>query len=137
MKIVLDTNVLVAAFIARGTCHEVLEHCMVHHEVVVSTQILDELQEVLMRKFDYSQAETHAVVDLLQTRVFCVTPAPMPLQVCRDPDDDVILATALCGRCTVIVTGDTDLTDLGRYEGITILTPRDFWAFEQEFGGTS
>ncbi len=36
MKIVLDTNVLIAAFISHGTCNELLEHCALNHEVILS-----------------------------------------------------------------------------------------------------
>ena len=46
--------------------------------------------------------------------------------VCRDPDDDVVLAAAVEGRAAVIVTGDDDLLALGAYEGIPIITPKAF-----------
>lgn len=132
MRLVLDTNVLIAAFIARGNCSELLEHCIVHHVVVLSKQILDELRVVLVRKFDYTQAEAHAVVRLLRTKACMVTPVPLPSKVCRDPDDDTILATAVTGKCVAIVTGDKDLTDLKQYSAITIVTPSGFWKFESE-----
>jgi len=48
MKVILDTNVLVAAFIAHGACHELLEHCAIRHDVVLSRFILDEFKGVLM-----------------------------------------------------------------------------------------
>jgi predicted nucleic acid-binding protein len=44
--------------------------------------------------------------------------------VCRDPDDDAVLAAAIEGRATVIATGDADLLALGAYEAIQIVTPR-------------
>jgi putative PIN family toxin of toxin-antitoxin system len=130
MRIVLDTNVLVAAFIAHGNCNELLEYCIVNHEVVVSKFILDELVDVLTRKFDFTRAEARIVIRLLRTRTHLVDPAPLPIPVCRDPDDDTILATARTAECDAIVTGDKDLTDLQRYEGVSILTPSEFWQFE-------
>jgi predicted nucleic acid-binding protein len=51
--------------------------------------------------------------------------------VCRDPDDDVVLATALVGKAQVIVTGDKDLIILKSYQEIPIIRPTDFWQFEQ------
>jgi predicted nucleic acid-binding protein len=51
-------------------------------------------------------------------------------QVCRDADDDVVLGTAIAGRCDAIVTGDKDLLDLGGYRDIPIVSPRAFWSFE-------
>ena len=53
MKLVLDTNVLVAAFISEGVCHELLEHCFLKHEVVLSNRILKELDETLQKKFKF------------------------------------------------------------------------------------
>lgn len=132
MRLVIDTNVLIAAFIAHGNCNELLEHCVVNHEIFLSEGILDELRQVLTRKFKYSKAESLAVVQLLRTRVTLVPPAPLSAPVCRDPDDDEVLATAKTARCSAIITGDKDLTVLGRYESIKIITPADFWKFEGE-----
>lgn len=132
MKLVLDTNVLIAAFIARGTCSELLEHCVCHHEVVLSAAILDEMFDVLTRKFKFLPEEARRTVRLLKSRVRIVDPQPLAIPICRDPDDDQILATALSGKCHVIISGDKDLTDLGRVEGIDIVTPSGFWKFEAE-----
>jgi predicted nucleic acid-binding protein len=44
--------------------------------------------------------------------------------VCRDPDDDWVLATAIAGDAEVIVTGDDDLLTLHRQQGAAILAPR-------------
>jgi putative PIN family toxin of toxin-antitoxin system len=46
--------------------------------------------------------------------------------VCRDPADDVVLAAAVEGRADKIVTGDDDLLVLGDFQGIAMVTPRDF-----------
>ena len=58
MKLVLDTNVLIAAFISRGVCNELLEHCVVNHDVVLSQFIFGELKEKLEGKFKFSARET-------------------------------------------------------------------------------
>ncbi len=50
MKVVLDTNVLIAAFIARGACSVLFEHCVEHHELVASEFILDEVRQHLQDK---------------------------------------------------------------------------------------
>ena len=49
---------------------------------------------------------------------------PLPQPVCRDPDDDAVLALALQAQADVIVSGDQDLLVLGSFEGISILTAR-------------
>ena len=53
MRIVIDTNVLIASLISRGLCHELLERLVVNHTLVTSRFILDELSEKLVTKFKY------------------------------------------------------------------------------------
>lgn len=55
-----------------------------------------------------------------------VDPPPLTVQVCRDSDDDLVLATAVAGGCACIVTGDKDLLVLGSYDTIQINSPGDF-----------
>lgn len=132
MRLVLDTNVLIAAFIAHGACSELFEHCMVSHEVVLSKAILDELHDVLIRKFKYTKGEAQEAIRLIRTRATIISSVPLDAPVCRDSDDDEILATAKTAGCLAIVTGDKDLTILGHYGQIKILAPSDFWKFEEE-----
>ena len=60
-----------------------------------------------------------------------MSPVALAKRVCRDADDDWILATAIAGKADVIVTGDKDLLVLRTYEGISIVTPRGFLALMQ------
>lgn len=131
MKLVLDTNVLIAAFITHGTCNELLEHCALNHEIILSAFILDELRDKLVRKFDFSSREAEQVIRLLKSRATLVTPQEMEEPTCRDPDDDTILGTAIAGNCECLVTGDKDLLDLPCVQGIRIIHPSAFWATEE------
>jgi predicted nucleic acid-binding protein len=45
---------------------------------------------------------------------------------CRDPDDLPVLGTAVAGGASVLVTGDEDLLTLHEFQGIVILSPREF-----------
>jgi putative PIN family toxin of toxin-antitoxin system len=53
---------------------------------------------------------------------------PVPPTILRDPDDDHVLACALCARADVVVSGDADLLALRSFEGIPIMTARDLLA---------
>ena len=132
MKIVLDTNVLLAAFMAHGTCNELLEHCVRQHEIVLSKAILDEFRDALAKKFDFTPTDALKAVSLLMSHVTLVEPMRLPREVCRDPDDDAVWATALAGGCQCLVTGDKDLLELVHFEDIRIVAPSAFWKFETE-----
>ena len=106
MRLVLDTNVLIAAFISEGVCHELLEHCFLKHEVVLSNRILKELDETLQEKFKFSNQESDQTLELIRSRAILVEPKPLPKEVCRDSDDDWVLATGTAGGCQAIVSGD-------------------------------
>lgn len=132
MRIVLDTNVLIAAFVARGVCHELLEHCEREHTLVSSAFILDEFEQKLTGKFKVPPEAARAARALNEAHMELATPEPLPEPVCRDPDDDWVLATARSGACQCIITGDKDLLALATSEQITILSPADFWRYEAE-----
>jgi uncharacterized protein len=131
MKVTLDTNVLVAAFISRGHCADLLEYCTHHHEIVSSRHILEELSGVLRRKFDFTAAETHMAVDTLKERILMVQPRHPQKPIRVDPDDVLVLETAHAGHCDCLVTGDAELLALRKYHGIPIIRPADFWRFEK------
>ncbi len=43
--------------------------------------------------------------------------------MCRDPDDDAVLALALAAKVDFIISGDEDLLAIGVFQGIPILSP--------------
>jgi putative PIN family toxin of toxin-antitoxin system len=133
VRLLLDTNVLIAAFVARGACSELFEHCVRSHALITSPALLAELDTTLRRKFGATVRDAHAVMALLKRRVDLIEPRPLDRPVCRDPDDDKVLAVALSGRCDCIVTGDKDLLVLESFEGIPIVTPMVFWKVEAAF----
>ena len=128
MRLLLDTNVLVAAFIARGACAELAEAALAGHQVVSSEALLREFQTTLTGKFKIAPERAAEAAALLRSRVQLVEPdLPQP-PLCRDPDDDLVLGAAAAGTCRCLVTGDKDLLVLGEYRGVAIIPPRLFWA---------
>jgi len=55
-----------------------------------------------------------------------IEPTALPQPVCRDKDDDWVLATALAGGAEILVSGDKDLLVLKEFQGVKILSPRQF-----------
>jgi putative PIN family toxin of toxin-antitoxin system len=125
VTVVSDTNVLVASLVAKGLCHEVVVRALGSSRVVTSPALLDELERTLRAKFRLGPAST-AFLEQLRLRVQFVVPTPLATPVSRDADDDVVLATAVAANATVIVTGDQHLLTIRRYNGVDIISPRDF-----------
>ncbi len=130
MKAVFDTNVLLSAFIAEGLCAKLLLRARRREtELFICPFIHDELVEKLTEKFHVEPTELRDVLALLAEASRTVTPSPDALpreQVCRDRDDDHVLACAKAAGATYLVTGDRDLLDLESWEGIRIVSPRSF-----------
>jgi putative PIN family toxin of toxin-antitoxin system len=129
MRVVLDTNVLIASFIARGVCTEVFERVVVEHDLFLSQHILDEFEVVMTDKLGFDQHRVERAVALLQRKGQVVEPTPLAAPVCRDPNDDPVLALALSADADCLVTGDDDLLTLNPFENIPVITPRHFLTF--------
>ena len=126
MTVVLDTNVLLAAFATRGLCEAVFEVCLAAHEIVLSEHILKELRRHLRVKFKVPASHADQVIAFLREHAALVKPAKVPASACRDRSDLPVLGTAVAAEADCLVTGDRDLLDLKEFRGIPILSPRAF-----------
>ena len=127
MRVVLDTNVIIAAFAARGLCADIFEVCLESHNIIMSEFILSEAEKHLIRKIRVPRTITQNIIDYLRDMSEIVEPAKVEVSVCRDKDDVNIIGTALNGNARCIITGDNDLLVLKKFRKIAIITPREFW----------
>jgi len=125
VRVVFDTNVVVSGLVAEGLCREILETHLPDHTPLLSAPLWDELVQVLADKLGLIVDEL-PLLGLYRRLASWVEPEPLKPAVCRDPDGDWVLATALAGEAEAIVTGDADLLVLGEHRGIAILSPRGF-----------
>ena len=132
--VVLDTNVLISALLFAGPPRAILEMILAGAiDCSLSLPILDELRDVLHRpKFGLSSEQAMAVVEELSALCAVVGPSEQVSAVRADPDDDRILECALEARADIIVSGDAHLLELGRHEGIRILSPSEFLRMMRE-----
>lgn len=126
MRVLLDTNVLVSAVLFGGLPRTLLDRALRgEFELVTGVLLLDEFEDVLRERFGFDRAAAR----LTRAEVEAVAELAVPVTVravSRDPDDDIVLATAVAGQATVLVTGDRDLLVLGARGGVSIRTPRQF-----------
>lgn len=128
MRIALDSSVLIAANISRaGTCAELLEDLLLHHELVISEFIVAELHRKLIEKFHYPRREVDQLASFLRRVGNIVLPADLPSDLCRDPEDMPVLGTAVAGKCALLISVDRDLLDLQTVQDIPIVRPAEFW----------
>ena len=128
MIAVFDTNVLIAALITEGICSKLLHRARTGEFTLVSCPfIMKELRRILSKKFRLANGEMALTMEPVTEAVDQIIEHTLKFKgVCRDADDDNILACALAAKAEYLVTGDADLLVLKRYQGIRIITPRDF-----------
>ena len=111
----------------RGAPHALIEHVQAGTLAMVSSPaLLAELAEVISRaKFNEILARSNTSrersLDEMRQMAEVIVPPPLPQPVCRDLDDDHVLACALAAKADLIVTGDADLLNLREYQGIRIV----------------
>ena len=127
MRVVLDTNVLVAALVFPGGQGDAAVRRVIEgkDQLVHSRAILDELLEVLGRKFARDAEELAHVAVFVSELAILVAPRRR-LHVVKDDPDNRILECALAGHAQAIVTGDKGLLALKSFEGIPVLSPSSY-----------
>lgn len=128
MRVVLDTNVIVASFAARGLCAEIFEVCLTDHTTILSEYILAEVEEKLIGKIHLPRKTVQEIVVYLREHSEIVHPEKIVEPRCRDRKDIPIIGTALSGDAAFLITGDEDLLSIKKYGKVTIVTPRMFWS---------
>jgi putative PIN family toxin of toxin-antitoxin system len=134
----VDTNIWVSALLnPHGAPARVLAYLKQQHFTLVTSEpLLLELAEVLgrqriIRKYSLIPEQVADLLTTLRQGAQLVTVQDAP-QVCRDPKDDIVIATALQGKADVLVSRDEDLTrasDVVEHlaaAGIRVLTVRQF-----------
>lgn len=129
MRAVIDTNVILSGLLWHGAPHTLLEAVRnTTLGLVSSPALLDELARVISRdKFaaTLSRSQTSGELLLIEVQHLAelVSPPPLLQPVCRDPDDDAVLALAIAARVDLIISGDEDLLAVGNFQGIPIVNP--------------
>lgn len=133
LRLVLDTNVVVAGLLWKGPPRRLIELAIEGQavELYSSPVLLDELAQTLgyskfaarVASFAISSVELVAQYTAL---VWLVAPISVPRIVANDADDDHVIAAAVAAQAELIVTGDRKhLLPIGTHQGIAIVTARE------------
>jgi uncharacterized protein len=132
-RVVLDANQFVSAILSPdGPPAKVLNSWREGlFELVTSPSIIDEIRRVLnyprlSKIHKKSPEEIDLFLEELAVLSFSTTEKLSLSIVVDDPTDDKYLVAALEGGAKFIVTGDSDLLKIREYEGIRIVTAREF-----------
>jgi uncharacterized protein len=133
LRVVADANVLISAALARSPNAPsvlILEAALDGRlDLVTSPQLLGEVTSVLkrprLRKYLSTDEALRFVAGLATQTILLTDPPGPPAAVCRDPDDDYLVALATARHADAIVSGDPDLHAIDTKQlDIEILTPR-------------
>lgn len=129
MRYVFDINVIISALLFENSKPgQALRYALANGEVLLSLELLEELNEVLGRKkfnryvtieereeFLAGLVERAVLVEIIEN-----------VQECRDSKDDKVLDLALNGKAQYIITGDKDLLVLPPFRGVVVMTTDEF-----------
>jgi len=128
MKLVLDTNMFISAFLWGGNPRKIMTRIIEKKDVLFSCDsIIDEVVSVMLRpKF---RASPHVVAQferVIRNVAVIVPQLGIVSGVCRDSDDDKVLECALLCQADYIITGDDDLLSMSNFRGTKIISANDY-----------
>jgi len=114
MRVMLDTNVLISAFVFQSRkIYAAINHIVLYHELVLPSYVIDELKNVVKRKFPkMTEALDEFLTALSFTLVYSPQQIPAGIFEIRDISDAPILYTAIIEGVDVLITGDKDFYDI-------------------------
>lgn len=126
---VFDANVFISAMLMEDSIPgQAFAAACETGQLLLSISIINELDDVLRRprleKYLHEKERIHFLTSVVHEAHVIETSET--ITACKDPKDNKYLELALSGQAACIITGDKDLLDLNPYQGIPILTPRQF-----------
>ena len=127
MRIVVDTNVLISGVFFGGFPRKILESIVEKTLTACATaEIVDEYQEIVQEMIDRKQGHINRQLLAPLVQALKIVEPQTFVELSRDPDDDKFLGCAKDAKAVYIVSGDRDLLVLQEFEGIEIITAKEF-----------
>ncbi len=127
MRVMLDTNILISAFIFKSKkMNELIFNLTKEHEIVICSYTIDELKELIKKKFEVDEKYLDNFLKIFPfDLVYSPTTIDKKLFKIRDKDDYIILHTAIIENVDVFITGDKDFNDV-EIDRPEIMNPTEF-----------
>ena len=130
MRVVIDTNIMVSAYLGGMLKKLIVAWKSGKFTLVVSDAVADEYREVLKRpKFKIEHTELDDFFALLLDRAEFVIPIETIDVIAEDPSDNKFIEAAIAGKAKLIISGDSHLLELKSFHDISIITSREFMAW--------
>ena len=126
MRVMIDTNILLSAFVFQSTKMAALvEQVIEEHTLVLCSHIIDEFFDVVTRKSSKYKSAFDDLFSKLSYEMVYTPKWQESMPNIRDEKDKPILAAAILSDIDVIITGDKDFYEV-KIERPEILSPIDF-----------
>ncbi len=128
MRIMIDSNLVISAlFFPNGRVSAILRGILLQHTVCIASFSLDEIEEVVHRKFPGELRIFDEFLDELPYEIIRTPDVLTNIPSIRDDNDRPILASAITGDVDFLLTGDKDFRTV-ELTRPTIMTPAQFAA---------
>jgi len=127
VRLFFDTNVIISAIVSRGLSFDVIKDSVYKHEGFYTDYLLKETRKVLSSKFPLSDETVKGAVSLIKKYFTKGKTSYKVDKICRDPEDNQILADVAANEIDILITGDKDLLVLKNYKTTKIILPVDYW----------
>jgi len=127
VKVVFDTNIFISAFVIPNSKAEqaIIKIIEGSDTLLLSKEIVGEILSVLSTKF-HRDREAISHVALYLSELARIVKPTRKIRLFKDDPDNRILECAVSGKADVIVTGDKEILKLGEYEGIRIISLKEY-----------
>ena len=132
-KAVIDTNVLISGILWRGVPFRLLKWAeegilTIYTSLDIMTEVYRVLHYSKLQQYiDKERVRPDELFEKIESLCTIVHVENIVRGVCPDEDDDKFLSCALSADVEYLVTGDSHLLDLGRYQTVRILTAAEFY----------
>jgi hypothetical protein len=128
LRLVIDTNLWISFIISKKL--NLLEPIIVaeNTRILFSSELVEELQATITKpklKKYFSENSLEEMFTVFDPYIDFIT-VKSTVSICRDPNDNFLLALAKDGKANYLLTGDNDLLDIGKYEKTIIIKISEF-----------